>query len=282
MSPLWVIRSVRWMHPLRRTLASALAAALVAVVAPTATPAASQASISSSRAVPGPIHAGNTFGWYQHGVFRQEFIGPKPRFWKKKGRGIVRTQNGMLTLMSTRRGSVSATLDLKGHPYGRWEIRMRARTMSKVKGGAPFKVVTELVPGGPRDQHCGGRDIGIENFTLGRNTVKSYVHTLPDSSYRGFLGRNLRNDRWHTYAVEVAPDHISWFVDARVIHTERREGALDPVPRQLRFELRALDGRTMDPARMQMDWMRYWTMRAPNEKSIKAPQFELSTYGDAC
>jgi hypothetical protein len=54
------------------------------------------------------------------------------------------------------------------------------------------------------------------------------------------------------------------------------------VPRQLKFELRAKKGTTMDPARMQMDWMRYWSMRAPNEKSIKAPQLELSTFNGAC
>ena len=59
-------------------------------------------------------------------------------------------------------------------------------------------------------------------------------------------------------------------------------GRLDPVPRQLKFELRARKGKTMDPARMQMDWMRYWSMRAPNEKSIKAPQLELSTFNGAC
>ena len=67
-----------------------------------------------------------------------------------------------------------------------------------------------------------------------------------------------------------------------MINTERRAEALDPVPRQLKFELRAKGGRTMDPARMQMDWMRYWSMRAPNEKSIKAPQLELSTFNGAC
>ena len=111
--------------------------------------------------------------------------------------------------------------------------------------------------------------------------MKSYVHTLPDNSYRGFLGRHLRNDRWHTYAVEVTPDHISWFVDAHVINTERRAEALDPVTRQLKFELRARDGR-VHPARMQMDWMRYWGPRARNEKSIKAPQLELSTFNGAC
>ncbi|NPD06792.1 glycoside hydrolase family 16 protein [Nocardioides sp. zg-1308] len=267
------------MHPFR----SVLAAALVGLMALTLSPVASPASADHHNgAAPGPIHAGNTFGWYQHGVFRQEFIGPKPGYWKKSGRGIVRTQNGMLTLMTTRKGSVAATLDLPGHTYGRWEIRMRARRMDKTQGGKDYKVVTELVPAGSRDQHCGGRDIGVQNFTVGTNTVKSYVHTLPNSSYRGFHGRHLKNDRWHTYAVEVAEDHISWFVDAHVINTERRPEALDPVRRQLRFELRARDGATMHPARMQMDWMRYWTMRAPNERSIKAPPFELSSFPAAC
>ena len=132
-----------------RPLRSALAAALVGLLAFTLSPAVSPARADHVHGAPGPIHAGNTFGWYQYDVFRQEFVGPKPAFWKQKGRGIVRTQNGMLTLMSTQRGSVSATLDLKGHAYGRWEIRMRARTMSKAKGGKPFKVVTELVPGAP-------------------------------------------------------------------------------------------------------------------------------------
>jgi hypothetical protein len=71
-------------------------------------------------------------------------------------------------------------------------------------------------------------------------------------------------------------------VDGHVINTERRAEALDPVPRQLKFELRARKGMRMDPARMQMDWMRYWSMRAPTEKSIKAPPLELSTFNGAC
>ncbi|WP_374456622.1 family 16 glycosylhydrolase [Nocardioides sp.] len=265
-----------------RSLRPALAAALVGLLALTLSPAVSPASADHVHGAPGPIHAGNTFGWYQFGVFRQEFVGPKPGYWKKAGRGIVRTQNGMLTLMTTRKGSVSAKLDLPGHTYGRWEIRARAGRTGTTPGGSSYKVVTELVPAGDRDQHCGGRDIGLQNFTLGKNTVKSYVHTLPNNSFRGFKDRHLKHERWHTYAVEVAEDHISWFVDAHVVHTERREAALDPVPRQLKFELRAQDGKKMHPARMQMDWMRYWTMRAPNERSIKAPQFELSTYNDAC
>ena len=78
------------MHPLR----SALAAAPVGLLAFTLSPAVSPAQADHVHGAPGPIHAGNTFGWYQFGVFRQEFVGPKPGFWKQKGRGVVRTQNG--------------------------------------------------------------------------------------------------------------------------------------------------------------------------------------------
>ena len=268
------------MPSLRSTLAAALTGLLMLTLSPAAvTPVAVADHVHGA---PGPIHAGNTFGWYQFGAFRQEFVGPKPAYWKTTGRGIVRTQNGMLTLMTTRKGSVAAKLDLPGNTYGRWEIRMRARRTGTTQGGHNYKVVTELVPAGTRDQHCGGRDIGLQNFTVGTNTVKSYVHTLPSNSFRGFKARHLKNDRWHTYAVEVAPDHISWFVDAHVVHTDRRAAALDPVPRQLTFELRARDGKAMHPARMQMDWMRYWSMRAPNERSVKAPPFELSSFPAAC
>ena len=41
---------------------------------------------------------------------------------------------------------------------------------------------------------------------------------------------NLGNDRWHTFAVEVTKSHISWFVDAHVINTERRAEALSGGP----------------------------------------------------
>ena len=92
--------------------------ALVGLLAFTLSPVVAPASADHYDGAPGPVHAGNTFGWYQFGVFRQEFVGPKPAFWKQRGRGIVRTQNGMLTLMSTQRGSVSATLDRHRAKYG--------------------------------------------------------------------------------------------------------------------------------------------------------------------
>lgn len=230
---------------------------------------------------PGPIHAGNTFGWYRGNTLtRYEFRGHTDAWWKVRGRGVVQNQHGMLTLNTTKRGSVSATLDRAGHRYGRWEIRLRAKRYST--SGANYRVLTELVPAGRRKQHCGGRNIALESFKLGSNRAKHYIHTLPENTFRAFRGMNLANDRWHTFAVEVAPKHISWFVDSRVVSTERRPAALSGVPLTVRFTMKAVPGRTMNQSRMQMDWLRHWGYQHPTRKSIKAPRTTLSRFADAC
>jgi hypothetical protein len=38
----------------------------------------------------------------------------------------------------------------------------------------------------------------------------------------------------------------------------------------------------MNRASMQMDWLRYWTLAKPNDKSIDAPSPVLGTYARAC
>src|SRR4051812_11004665 len=78
-------------------------------------------SFARESAIPGPIHAGNTFGWYP-AAWREEFIGPLKPVWRKTGVGVVKTKNGMLTIGASGR-SVAATLDMAGHETGRWEMR---------------------------------------------------------------------------------------------------------------------------------------------------------------
>jgi hypothetical protein len=229
---------------------------------------------------PGPVHAGNTYGWYRSGVWRQEFKGAKPAYWHKHGRGVVRDQHGMLTLNTTRRGSVSATLAKPGHATGRWEIRLRSKRYETRH--ANYRVITELVPAGSRAQHCGGKNIGLENYRLGSDRAKFYIHTLPHNSFRAFKGRNLANDRWHTWAVEVTKKHISWFVDAHVVRTERRSAALSGVPLTVRFKMQAVGSKRMNQSRMQMDWMRYWSARKPSKKSVAAPRTERTRFNGAC
>jgi hypothetical protein len=44
----------------------------------------------------------------------------------------------------------------------------------------------------------------------------------------------------------------------------------------------AKPGARMNPSRMQMDWLRYFTLRKPNSKPVKAPAPRTRSYADAC
>jgi len=229
-------------------------------------------------ATPGPIHAGNTFGWYPT-AWRDEFIGPMKPVWDKRGHGVVKTKNGMLTLRAGG-GNVSATLGMAGHKTGRWEIRWKTR--QRALGRAPYTVRTELIPAGTRPQYCGARNIALESYTHGHAQAKFFIHNLPNLAFTAGKTGRFGHDRWHTFAVEVTASHISWFVDAHVVRTERRPAAYSGVPLTVRFSLKAAPGKAMNPATMQMDWLRHWGYQHPTRKSIKAPRTTLSRFADAC
>jgi hypothetical protein len=224
------------------------------------------------------VHAGNTYGWYPV-VRRDEFVGPLESVWEARGAGVVKTRNGMLTLAS-RRGTVSATLATPGHETGRWEIRWKAQKYGS--GRANFTAATELVPAGDRPQYCGARNIALESYTLGRRKARFSIHNLPNHAFRAAKAGAFGGGNWHTFAVEVTSTRISWFVDAHVVATERRPEAISGVPLTVRFSLKAVPGQAMNPARMQMDWLRYWSLAKPNDRSVSAPAPRLGTFPQAC
>jgi hypothetical protein len=264
----------------RRTAALLVASALTVSLGSAAVPAG--AVPSEPAGAPGPIHAGNTFGWYGHGglVYDEDFVGPLGKRWKKSGAGQVRTQHGMLTLNTTHAGSVSAQLMRPGRAYGRWETRMRQREYGGGKGH--YRVLAELVPVTKAGEACGEQNIGFTRFTMGGSKVNFYVRSRPDNVYQASLKRGLGQDQWHTYAVEVTKKHISWIVDSHVVRTERRHDALTGRKFQVRFTMQAVKGKVMNKARMQMDWLRYWNLKSPDKKSIKAPEAKETTYTQAC
>lgn len=264
----------------RKTLATGLAVVLgLSLGAASGTP---PATADHTGGPPGPVHAGNTFGWYGHGglIYDETFVGPLASRWKVEGPGVVRNQHGMLTLNTARRGTVSATLERPGQATGRWETRLR----SKVAGQkhADYVVLTELVPVKDTAERCGEQNIALNRYRLGTKALGFYIRTRPDHMYTTQVKRSLGQDQWHTYAVEVTPKRISWFVDGHVITTERRPAALSGVEFQVRFTMQARKGKQMNRARMQMDWLRYWSLKAPNERSTDAPQANHTTYKRAC
>ena len=260
-------------HPvIRRVSALGAAAALALTLAP-----ATQADHARP---PGPVNAQTTYDWGKP-LWQDDFVGARKDFWKvRAGTGNVQNQHGMLTLNTGRSKSTTATLTKPGHDTGRWEIRLRSRQYSTAN--ASYKVRTELIPAGSRDQHCGARNIALESFKLGGNRAHLYIRNLPNLSFNAHTGVSLGKDAWHTFAVEVRENRISWFVDGHVLRTERRSAALSGVPLTVRFSMAAQKGQRMNQGRMQMDWLRYFTLRKPNSKSVDAPQTRKATYQRAC
>jgi beta-glucanase (GH16 family) len=122
----------------------------------------------------------------------------------------------------------------------------------------------------------------LSDYAIGSNTATMHVRHAPNADFTTSKSLPLSGDQFHTYAIEVTPDHVSWFVDTRVVMTERRPAALSGTVFTARFRLAATPGATMRQGRMQMDWVRYYTLARRNARSITAPQATQTTYADAC
>lgn len=254
------------------------AAALALTLVPAAGPPPALADHAGH--APGPVNAQSTFKWGRP-QWQDDFEGAKTKsFWRIAGRGNVQNQHGMLTLNTATSGSTSATLERAGHATGRWEIRLRSRRYST--RAANYRVMTELIPASTRRQRCGARKLALESYRLGGRRAKFRIRSLPDRQYTAGKRLNVGDDRWHTFAVEVTPKRISWFVDAHVLVSERRPKALSGVPFTVRFTMDARRGARMNKSRMQMDWLRYFNLDRPNQRSVSAPRAKRGTYGGAC
>ncbi len=132
-------------------------------------------------------------------------------------------QSGMLTLkVGAKTKKLVAWPRGRKARYGRWETRMRAVELGKT--GRQFQFNWELSPA--NGSMCEGNKIVMAAYTPGDRSVRGTVRTRPTNAFNFTKPLDLRSRAWHTYAVEVTRDHISWFVDTKVIHTERRPKAL--------------------------------------------------------
>lgn len=257
---------------------AALAATALAQPATRPAPTA-DAERASAWVPPNPTNSAKIFQWGNK-QWGDEFVNPLSSLWKVNKPGLVRNQNGMLTLDTAATGAtVYATYSGHNRTYGRWEARVRGRQYGS--GGRPFTLYWELVPSN-QTYHCGAGNIVLSQYTLGTNTAEMHVRNLPNHDFTMSRWMYLADNEFHTFAVEVTPDHVSWFADTKVIRTERRPEALSGVPLMPRFRVQGVGGVQMNRGRMQMDWMRYYTLERKNAKSIEAPQLTKSTYAAAC
>jgi hypothetical protein len=260
-------------------LAAGVAAQPVVSSAPAPTGSGSDLAQASAWVPPNPTNSAKVFRWGNK-QWGDEFKTALSPTWKVNRPGLVRNQNGMLTLDTANTGAtVTATYSGHNRTYGRWEARVRGRQYGA--GAQPFTIFWELVPAST-PYRCGASDIVLSQYTLGTNWNEMHVRTLPDRDFTMRRWMYLNGNEFHTYAVEVTPDHVSWFVDTKVIRTERRPAALAGVPLMPRFRVQGVEGATMNRGRMQMDWMRYYTLARKNAKPITAPQLTQTTYAGGC
>lgn len=231
------------------------------------------------------VHAGASYNWYP-AKHRYEFIGGRkaPSDWRKVGPGKLYQQNGMLTLVGRkgRAGEVRTLWSGVGYREGRWEVRMR--TARESSGNTDYRVKLSLVPESRSQRHCGAQDIDFLDYTPKKaHTANFNIHTLPNHRFfaKESLPRKVGGDEWHEFAVEVTKKHVSWFIDAHVVWTEKRPAALSGRKYTMQAALVAEPGEKMNKTRVQLDWARYWTMKKKG-KSVKAPATTPKRYPYAC
>lgn len=282
-------------HPVRRVsgrafgvvlAAAALAAAVLAAPHTARTPSARLEPAGFASTCIGycqyPTNAAAVFKWGTI-AWRQEFeTGTLGSNWHTNGVGTIGQQHGMITIQA---GTSPDTVEVwpsdagAAAPVGRWEARIRAYERSST--GTQYRFVWELVPTSG-DDSCGTNRIVLASWVPGATWAHGFVNTLPDSSFTYARKRDLRSRAWHTYAVELTTDHVSWFVDTKVIRTERRPAALSGVTYRPELVMQAVPGATMRPSWFQADWVRYYTLKRPDALSIEAPEMHLTTSTPAC
>lgn len=230
---------------------------------------------------PRPTNAAKVFRWgtetwrdeFERGSLRTQWALNRPR--------KVGQQQGQITLNAgPRTGTVTATATDTSAAYGRWETRVRGK---RYDSGTPYRFVWELVPVAPTGcRSRGDKAIVIASWQQDDAQATGSVGVDTATSFTYARDLDLRIGYFHTFAIEVAPDHISWFVDTEVVHTERRPEALTGTVYRPRLRMQAVPGAKMARSRMQADWVRYYSLARPGAKPITAPEMTRTDLSGVC
>jgi len=234
---------------------------------------------SPNQVVTYPTNAAKVFRWGREKWSDEFEVGGLRKDWVNSKQGRVKTQSGMLTLMATGpQYRVTTSANSVKARYGRWEARVRIRETSH--NGRQHRGYWELIPTG--DFKCGAKSIVLSSYKRGDRKATGAVRVPEKTQYSYSKRVALHNGWFHTYAVEITRDHISWFVDTKLIHTERRPDALRGIEYRPRFRLQGVKGEKHRTTWLQMDWVRHYDLSRPSAKSIKAPGMKKGEYKDPC
>lgn len=179
------------------------------------------------------------------------------------GSGRVQKYNGGLALDSKRYagagpgdfGTTRATLRGNAMTEGRWETSLRIRNAFE-RGGRDYRVLAELVPVKDSDYDCGRHNITVASISPFSRQVRFGVRS-PASRWSGTATAGytpLTNA--YNVAVEVAGNHITWFLNSNPVGSVTSASAVPGVPLTLRLSLVGQRRHEMDQVGLISDWQR--------------------------
>lgn len=178
----------------------------------------------------------------------------------------------------------STTLTLQGNPqtYGRWELR--GNVWGQNDSGAHYTVRYSLVP--EKDPDCTARSITIAQFSRAKDSYLFGAFTPNKKrAWRKTMSgvpQGVRSEtNSHAYAVEVGRDHISWFLDGRVVGVVRTKAAIPKVPLTLRLSLIGSGSKEMQHTYVIQDWIRGFPI-GKGTQVRKGPGLKAGKHGYGC
>lgn len=266
-------------------LGAALGGASLSTPAPSSAPTSAQPRLASGGYTctgycRHPTNAAKVFKWGSP-AWGDEWETAKVnrKHWKSDRPKRIGSKGGMLTIRTGGSLTSMTTWGTQSARYGRWEARVRIHERPGATG-RQYQATWMLQP--VAGDHCRGSEIVLATYHAGDDRVSGWVRTLDDNQFSFSRATNLANLAWHTYAVEVTPKRISWFSDTKVIRSEKRPAALAGVRYRPQFLMTGVSGQEMRETWLQMDWVRYYSLKRPNARSVKAKPMTLVTYPDAC
>ena len=109
------------------------------------------------------------------------------------------------------------------------------------------------------DYHCGAQNITIAEYRIHSNAVRVGANAIARNKSWSYTKNSVKlEDVSHNFGVEVAKDHITWFIDGAPIAKVKSRAAVSDVPMTLRLSLEGDGNDEMNRTRSIYDWQRAW------------------------
>ncbi|MCE3554781.1 glycoside hydrolase family 16 protein [Pseudonocardia sp. RS11V-5] len=187
----------------------------------------------------------------------EPYDGPGHNGAGRRSPGAFTVKDGILTVTGTPDGTTGGMAWGKGQKYGRWEARVKAPASDPT-----YHAVLLLWPDA-ENWPVGGEVDFMEMSDAKRQSTDMFLHYGKDNQQEhGSV--DVDATRWHDWAVEWTPDHITAFLDGKEWWSTKETSILPPGPMHLTVQLDWFPegGGDVKKSEMQLDWVKQYPLSA--------------------